>query len=140
MCELKTKIKWKTIKNDATFTPSKNFIFFVGMYKMDTFALFTAKAWIKNGAESTEYGGEIWINQGHQEKLGLSNIYDKTQDYPDECKKMRCKIQGSGKYHPCRMFIENASAVDITMSSVKTQAAIFKSKFGVKQHNKVLRK
>ena len=81
--------------------------FFLCVYKMDTFALFTAKAWIKNGAEATEYGGEIWINQGHQEKLGLSNIYDKTQDYPDECKKMRCKIQGSGKYHPCRMFIEN---------------------------------
>ena len=51
MCELKTKIKWKTIKNDETFTPSKNFIFFVRMYKMDTFALFTAKAWIKNGVE-----------------------------------------------------------------------------------------
>ena len=38
------------------------------------------------------------------------------------------------------MFIENASAVDIKMSSVEKQAAIFKSKFGVKQHDKVLRK
>ena len=38
------------------------------------------------------------------------------------------------------MFIENASAVDITMSSVKTQAAIFKSRFGVKEHDKVLRR
>ena len=38
------------------------------------------------------------------------------------------------------MFIENASAVDITMSSVKTQAAIFKSRFGVKEHEKVLRR
>ena len=35
------------------------------------------------------------------------------------------------------MFIENASAVDITMSSVETQAAIFKSRFGVKEHDKV---
>ena len=25
---------------------------------MDTFALFTAKAWIKNGVEVIEYGGE----------------------------------------------------------------------------------
>ena len=38
------------------------------------------------------------------------------------------------------MFIENASAVDITMSSVKTQAAIFKGRFGVKEHDKVLRR
>ena len=35
------------------------------------------------------------------------------------------------------MFIENASAVVITMSSVKIQAAIFKSRFGVKEHDKV---
>ena len=108
---------------------------------MDTIALLTAKAWIKNGVEAIEYGGEIRINQGHlQEKLGLSNIYDKTQYYPDKCKKMRCEIQECGKYQPCRMFIENALAIDITMNSVKTQAAIFKSKFGVKQHDKVLRK
>ena len=58
------------------------------MYKMDTFVLFTAKAWIKNDVEAIEYGGEIWINQEHlQEKFGLSNIYDETQYYPDECKK-----------------------------------------------------
>ena len=38
------------------------------------------------------------------------------------------------------MFIENTLAVEITMSAVKTQAAIFKSKFGVNQHDKVLRK
>ena len=55
---------------------------------MDTFALFTAKAWIKNGVEAIEYAGEIWRNQVDlQEKLGLSNIYDKTQYYPDKCKK-----------------------------------------------------
>ena len=38
------------------------------------------------------------------------------------------------------MFIENTLAVEITMNAVKTQAAIFKSKFGVNQHDKVLRK
>ena len=43
-------------------------------------------------------------------------MYDKTQYYPDECKKMRCKIQMCSKYQPCRMFIENVSAVDITIS------------------------
>ena len=31
-------------------------------------------------------------------------------------------------------------AVEIIMSAVKTQSAIFKSKFGVNQHDKVLRK
>ena len=49
---------------------------------------------------------------------------------------MRCKMQKCGKYQPCRMFINNTLGVEITMSSVKTQAVIFKSKFGVKQHDK----
>ena len=55
---------------------------------------------------------------------------------------MRCEIQGCGKYQPCRMFIKNRMfiAVEITMSPIKTEAAIFKSKFGVNQHDKVLRK
>ena len=53
---------------------------------------------------------------------------------------MRCEIQARGKYQPCRMFIEKTLAVEITMSTVKTQAAIFKNKFGVNQRNKVLRK
>ena len=53
---------------------------------------------------------------------------------------MRCEIQECGKYQPCRMFIENTLAVEITMSAVKTQAAIFREKFGVNQHDKVLRK
>ena len=53
---------------------------------------------------------------------------------------MRCKRQECGKCQPCRMFIENTLAVEIAMSSVKTEAVIFKSKFGVKQHDKVLRK
>ena len=53
---------------------------------------------------------------------------------------MRCEIQDCGKYQPCRMLIENTLAVEIIMSAVKTQVAIFKSKFAVKQHDKVLRK
>ena len=97
------------------------------MYKMDSFALFTANAWRKNDVEVIEYGGKIWINQGHlQEKLDIANIADRTQYYSDEFLKMRCEIQACGKYHPCRMFIENTLAVEITMSAVKTQAANFK--------------
>ena len=53
---------------------------------------------------------------------------------------MRCEIQECGKYQLCRMFIENSLAVEIRMSTAETQAAIFKNKFGVKQHDKVLRK
>ena len=49
-------------------------------------------------------------------------------------------MQECVQYHPCRMFIENTLAVEITMSAVKTRATIFKSKFGIKQHDKVLRK
>ena len=52
---------------------------------MDSFALFTAKAWRKNGVEAIEYGGVIWTNKGHlQEKLGVLNISDRTQYYSDE--------------------------------------------------------
>ena len=53
---------------------------------------------------------------------------------------MRCEIQDCGKYQPCRMFIKNTAAVKTTMSAVKTQAVIFKSKLGIKQYDKVLRK
>ena len=53
---------------------------------------------------------------------------------------MRCEIQQYGKYQPCRMFIENTLAVEITMSAVKIQEVIFRDKFGVNQHDKVLRK
>ena len=38
------------------------------------------------------------------------------------------------------MFIKNTLAVKITMSTVRTQAAIFESKFGVNQHDEILRK
>ena len=53
---------------------------------------------------------------------------------------MRCEIQECGKYQPCRMFIENTAAVQITMSAVKTEAVVFRDKFGVKRHDKVLGK
>ena len=53
---------------------------------------------------------------------------------------MRSEIQEWGKYQPCRTFIKNTLAVEITLCSVKTQAAIFKGEFGVNQHDKVLRK
>ena len=53
---------------------------------------------------------------------------------------MRCEIQECGKYQPCRIFIQNTLAVDITMNSVKIQAVIFRDTFGVNQHDKVLRK
>ena len=33
---------------------------------------------------------------------------------------MRCKIQECSKYQPCRTFIENTLAVEITVSAVKT--------------------
>ena len=48
---------------------------------------------------------------------------------------MRCEKQECGIYQSCRIFIENTLAKEITMSSVKTIAAVFKAK-----HDKVLRK
>ena len=111
------------------------------IYKINSFALFTANAWRKNDVEVIEYGSEIWINQRHlQKKLGIANIGDRTQHYSDEFKKLRCEIQECGKYQPWRTFIENTLAVEIIMSAVKPQAAIFKSKFGVNPNDKVLRK
>ena len=53
---------------------------------------------------------------------------------------MRREIQECGKYQPCRMFTKNTLAVEITMSAVKTQAVIFRNKYRVKQHDKVLHK
>ena len=91
--------------------------------------------------EIIEYAGQVWINQKNLEKkVSIANISDKTQYYSSEFKKMRCEIQECGNYQPCRIFIENTLAVEITMSSVKTRAAAFKDGFGVNQHDKVLRK
>ena len=74
--------------------------------------------------------------------IDITNIADRTRYYSPELfsRKIRFEIQECGKYQPCRIFIKNTLAVEITMSSVKTKAAIFKSKFGVNKHNKVLRK
>ena len=120
---------------------SKKIIFFLCMYKMDSLALFTANTWRKNDVKVIEYGGKIWINHMHlQEELGIANTADRTQYYSDEFKKMRCEIQECGKYQPCRMLNENTLVVEITMSAVNTQAAIFKIKFGVNEYGKVLRK
>ena len=88
---------------------------------MNTFSLFTAEAWRKNGVEAIEYGGEIWLNQKHlQEKLDIANISDRTQYYSSEFKKRRCEIQKCGNYQPCGIFIENTLAAELTMSFVKT--------------------
>ena len=58
------------------------------MHKMNTFTLFIAKAWKKNGVEAIECGGKTWVNQGHlQEKLDIANIGDRAQYYSDEFKK-----------------------------------------------------
>ena len=70
----------------------------------------------------------------------MANIADRSQYYSSEFKKMRCEIQECGKYQPCRIFIKNTVAVEITISAVKMQAAIFREKFGVYQYDKVLRK
>ena len=59
--------------------------FFLFMYKIDPFALFTANAWRKKDVENIECDGKIWINQAHlQEKLGIANIAGRTQYYSDE--------------------------------------------------------
>ena len=91
----------------------------------------------KNDVEVIEHGGEIWINQKYLEKnLILQILQTELQDL----KIMRCEIQEFGKYQPCRVFIKNTLAIEITMSAVKTQAVIFRDKFRVNQHDKVLRK
>ena len=111
-------------------------LFFVCVCIKYPFASFTAQVWRKNDVEAMEYGGEIWINQGHlQEKLDLSSISDRTQYYSNKFKKMRCEIQECGNYQPCRVFIQNILAVQL-----KIQATIFKAKFRVNQHGIVWRR
>ena len=94
--------------------------FFFACIKITTFALFTEEAWKNDDVEVIEYGGN---NQTHLERnIDISNIAGKTQYYSSEFKKLRCEIQECGNYQPCRIFIENTLAVEIIMSSVKTQA------------------
>ena len=89
----------------------------------------------KNSVEVIQYAGQVWINQKNLEKKLHKSHY-----YSSEFKRMRCEIQECGNYQPCRIFIENTLTVEITMNSVKTQAAIFRDGFGINQHDKVLRK
>ena len=77
------RLSEKQSKSVKPLHHQKNFCAYI--YKMDSFASFTANTWRNNGAEVIEYGGEIWISQGHlQEKLNLSNISDRTQYYSDK--------------------------------------------------------
>ena len=39
---------------------------------------------------------------------------------PMNFKKMRCEIQEYGNYQPCRVFIQNILAVQLTMTAKKT--------------------
>ena len=69
----------------AFYIIKKKFMFFLCMYKMDSFALFTANAWRKNDVEVIEYGSKIWINPGHlQEELGIAIIVDRSLYYSDK--------------------------------------------------------
>ena len=51
---------------------------------------------------------------------------------------MRCETQERGNYQPCRLFVQNILALQLTMTAKNTQAAIFKAKFGVNQLDLVL--
>ena len=51
---------------------------------------------------------------------------------------MRCETQECGNYQPCRLFVQNILALQLTMTAKNTQAAIFKAKFGVNQLDLVL--
>ena len=111
------------------------------MYKNEYICSIHCRSMEKKDVGIIEYGSEIWINQKHLEKkLDIANIADKTQYYSSEFKKMRSEIQECDKYQPCRIFIKNTLTVEVTMTSVKTQATIFMEKFGVNQLDKVTRK
>ena len=75
-----------------------------------------------------------------KKKLDIANLTGRSQYSSPEFEKMRREIQECGKYRPCRIFIKNNLAVEIAMSYVKTHTLIFRDKFGVNQHDKVLRK
>ena len=51
---------------------------------------------------------------------------------------MRCETQERGNYQPCRLFVQNILALQLTMTAKNTQVAIFKAKFGVNQLDLVL--
>ena len=89
----------------------------------------------KNGVEVIEYAGQVWINQKNHEKktnLVLHIYLIKLNIIPQNLK------IGVWKLSTLQKCIENTLAVERTISSVKTQAAIFRDGFEVNQHNKVL--
>ena len=55
---------------------------------------------------------------------------------PMNFKKIRCEIQEYGSYQPCRVFIQNILAVQLTMTA-KNTSSYFKTKFGVNQHDSI---
>ena len=124
------------VKSTEHLHHQKN-LFLLRMYKMNTFAIFTAEAWKKWCWSSRIWWWNMDRSKIPWKKLDIANITDKILL---ELKKMRCKMQECGKYQPCRIFIKSTLVIKIKMSSVKTQAAIFRDKSGVNQHNKVLRK
>ena len=78
---------------------------------MNTFALFTAEAWKKMMLKLI-YGGEKRVSQKHLERnLILQILLTELSIILQNSKKRRCKIQESGKYQPCRIFIKNTLAV-----------------------------
>ena len=76
-------------------------------------------------------------------KIDIANIADRTHYYSSEFK---CDAKWDAKYKTVvninlrDFLLKNTLAIEITMSSVKTQTATFRYEFGVNQHDKVLRK
>ena len=70
-------------------------LFFLVYIKMNTFALFTAETWTKNGVEFIKHTDQVWINQKNYEKnLGIASISNKTQNYLSELKKNEMRKTG----------------------------------------------
>ena len=74
-------------------------------------------------------------------KIDIANIADRTHYYSSE---LKCDAKWDAKYKTVvninlkDFLLKNTLAIEITMSSVKTQTAIFRYEFAVNQHDKVL--
>ena len=90
----------------------------------------------KNDVEVLEYGGEIWINQKKtlKENLILQILLTELNIILHDLKKWDAEYKSVININLAEFLLK------ITMSSVKTQASILKSKFGVNQHDKFLYK
>ena len=88
----------------------------------------------KNDVEVLEYGGEIWINQKKtlKENLILQILLTELNIILHDLKKWDAEYKSVININLAKFLLK------ITMSSVKTQASILKSKFGVNQHDKFL--